>query len=224
MQIITREVGNGSLAVDNPLVERLYLSRGIRRIEETQKGLQALLSPSGLTDVEKAAERLADALTTNQRILIVGDYDADGATSVALCKLALTAMGAEQVDFLVPDRFQFGYGLSLEIVALAQSKAPDLIVTVDNGISSLEGVAAANELGIDVVITDHHLPGSELPPAYAIVNPNRRDCEFASKSMAGVGVAYYLMSWLRHTLRERGWFHPEQKPEPNLGQFLIWWR
>ena len=189
MQIITREVGSGSLAVDNPLVERLYLSRGIRRIEETQKGLQALLSPSGLTDVEKAAERLADALTTNQRILIVGDYDADGATSVALCKLALTAMGAEQVDFLVPDRFQFGYGLSLEIVALAQSKAPDLIVTVDNGISSLEGVAAANELGIDVVITDHHLPGSELPPAYAIVNPNRRDCEFASKSMAGVGVA-----------------------------------
>ena len=139
MQIITREVGSGSLAVDNPLVERLYLSRGIRRIEETQKGLQALLSPSGLTDVEKAAERLADALTTNQRILIVGDYDADGATSVALCKLALTAMGAEQVDFLVPDRFQFGYGLSLEIVALAQSKAPDLIVTVDNGISSLEG-------------------------------------------------------------------------------------
>ncbi|MEC7970379.1 MAG: single-stranded-DNA-specific exonuclease RecJ [Pseudomonadota bacterium] len=220
MQIITREVGSGSLAVDNPLVERLYLSRGIRRIEETQKGLQALLSPSGLTDVEKAAERLADALTTNQRILIVGDYDADGATSVALCKLALTAMGAEQVDFLVPDRFQFGYGLSLEIVALAQSKSPDLIVTVDNGISSLEGVAAANELGIDVVITDHHLPGSELPPAYAIVNPNRRDCEFASKSMAGVGVAYYLMSWLRHTLRERGWFHPEQKPEPNLGQFL----
>lgn len=220
MQIITREVGNGSLAVDNPLIERLYLSRGVQHIEETEKGLRALLSPSGLADVEKAAERLAEALTLEQRILIVGDYDADGATSVALCMLALTAMGAAHVDYLVPDRFQFGYGLSVEIVALAQSKSPDLIITVDNGISSIDGVAAANELGIDVVVTDHHLPGPELPAAYAIVNPNRQDCEFASKSMAGVGVAYYLMSWLRHILREREWFDPVEKPEPNLGQFL----
>jgi single-stranded-DNA-specific exonuclease len=220
MQIITREVGNGSLAIDNPLIERLYLSRGINSAEETDKGLQALLSPLGLTDIEHAANRLADAIEAQQRILIVGDYDADGATSVALCKLALAAMGAEQVDFLVPDRFQFGYGLSVEIVALAQSMTPDLIITVDNGISSVQGVAAANAAGIDVLVTDHHLPGPELPAAYAIVNPNRQDCDFASKAMAGVGVAYYLMSWVRHTLRERGWFNAGDRAEPNLGQFL----
>jgi single-stranded-DNA-specific exonuclease len=220
MQIITREVGNGSLAIDNPLIERLYLSRGINSAEETDKGLQALLSPLGLTDIEHAANRLADAIEAQQRILIVGDYDADGATSVALCKLALAAMGAEQVYFLVPDRFQFGYGLSVEIVALAQSMTPDLIITVDNGISSVQGVAAANAAGIDVLVTDHHLPGPELPAAYAIVNPNRQDCDFASKSMAGVGVAYYLMSWVRHTLRERGWFDAGDRAEPNLGQFL----
>ena len=132
-------------------------------------------------------------------------------------------MGAANVDYLVPDRFQFGYGLSVEIVALAQSKSPDLIITVDNGISSIDGVAAANELGIDVVVTDHHLPGPELPAAYAIVNPNRQDCEFASKSMAGVGVAYYLMSWLRHVLREREWFDPVENQNPILSLPLIWW-
>lgn len=220
MQIVTRKVSSGALAIADPLIERLYLSRGVTQIDETEKSLQALLSPLGLIDIEKAAARLADAVTAQEKIIIVGDYDADGATSVALCTLALTAMGAEQVDFLVPDRFRFGYGLSAEIVALAHLKSPDLILTVDNGIASVQGVAAANAAGMDVIVTDHHLPGAELPDAYAIVNPNRRDCSFASKSMAGVGVAYYLMSWLRHTLRQRGWFDAENRAEPNLGQFL----
>ncbi len=220
MQIITRAVGDGALDVEDPLIERLYLSRGLTRSEETDKGLKSLVSPLGLMDIDKAARRVAEAVLAQQKILIIGDYDADGATSVALCKLALAAMGAEAVEFLVPDRFQFGYGLSEAIVAIAQSLKPDLIITVDNGISSVGGVAAANAAGIDVIVTDHHLPGSELPAAYAIVNPNRQDCGFTSKSIAGVGVAYYLLSWVRHTLRERQWFDASQRPEPNLAQFL----
>ena len=211
MQIITRAVGDGALDVEDPLIERLYLSRGLTRSEETDKGLKSLVSPLGLMDIDKAARRVAEAVVAQQKILIIGDYDADGATSVALCKLALAAMGAEAVEFLVPDRFQFGYGLSEAIVAIAQSLKPDLIITVDNGISSIGGVAAANAAGIDVIVTDHHLPGSELPAAYAIVNPNRQDCGFASKSIAGVGVAYYLLSWVRHTLRERQWFDASQR-------------
>ena len=220
MQIITRAVGEGALDVDDPLIERLYLSRGLTRTEEADKGLKSLVSPLGLMDIDKAAQRVAEAVVAQQKILIIGDYDADGATSVALCKLALAAMGAEAVEFLVPDRFQFGYGLSEAIVAIAQSLKPDLIITVDNGISSVGGVAAANAAGIDVIVTDHHLPGTELPAAYAIVNPNRHDCGFPSKSIAGVGVAYYLLSWVRHTLRQRQWFDAAQRPEPNLGQFL----
>ena len=220
MQIITRAVGEGALGVDNPLIERLYLSRGLTHADETEKSLASLLSPLGLIDIEKAAERIADAVVEQQSILIVGDYDADGATSVALSKLALAAMGAGVVEFLVPDRFQFGYGLSVAIVAVAERLKPDLIITVDNGISSLDGVAAANAAGIDVIVSDHHLPGAELPAAYAIVNPNRGDCGFSSKAMAGVGVAYYLLSWVRHTLRQRQWFNSSQRPEPNLGQFL----
>ena len=220
MQIITRAIGDGALDVDNPLIERLYLSRGLTRAEDTDKGLQSLVSPQSLMDIDKAAQRVADAVASQQRILIIGDYDADGATSVALCKLALSAMGAEAVEFLVPDRFQFGYGLSVAIVAIAQSLKPDLIITVDNGISSIDGVAAANVAGIDVIVTDHHLAGRELPAAYAIVNPNRGDCDFPSKSIAGVGVAYYLLSWVRHTLRQRQWFDASRRPEPNLGQFL----
>ena len=220
MQIITRAVGEGALGVDNPLIERLYLSRGLTHADETEKSLASLLSPLGLIDIEKAAERIADAVMEQQSILIIGDYDADGATSVALSKLALAAMGAGVVEFLVPDRFQFGYGLSVAIVAVAERLKPDLIITVDNGISSLDGVAAANAASIDVIVSDHHLPGAELPAAYAIVNPNRGDCGFSSKSMAGVGVAYYLLSWVRHTLRQRQWFNSSQRPEPNLGQFL----
>ncbi len=220
MQIITRAVGDGALDLDDPLIERLYLSRGLTRAEEADKGLKSLVSPLGLMDIDKAAQRVAEAVVAQQKILIIGDYDADGATSVALCKLALAAMGAEAVEFLVPDRFQFGYGLSEAIVAIAHSLKPDLIITVDNGISSVGGVAAANAAGIDVIVTDHHLPGTELPAAYAIVNPNRHDCGFPSKSIAGVGVAYYLLSWVRHTLRQRQWFDAAQRPEPNLGQFL----
>ena len=220
MQIITRAIGDGALGLDNPLIERLFLSRGLTHADETDKGLGSLLSPAGLTDIETAAQRIADAVMDSQRILIVGDYDADGATSVALCKLALAAMGAESVDFLVPDRFQFGYGLSPAIVAVAAQLEPDLLITVDNGVSSIEGVAAANTAGIEVIVSDHHLPGADLPAAYAVVNPNRSDCGFLSKSMAGVGVAYYLLSWVRHTLRQRRWFDSSQRAEPNLGQFL----
>jgi single-stranded-DNA-specific exonuclease len=182
--------------------------------------LSTLLSPAELPDIAKAAQRLADAVQNQEKILIVGDFDADGATSVALCMLALKSLGAEHIDFLVPNRFDFGYGLSPEIVQLAQSKNPDLIVTVDNGVASIAGVETANAAGIDVIITDHHLPGDKLPAALALVNPNLTDSTFSSKSMAGVGVAYYVLSWVRQELRSRDWFQQTQHEEPNLAQYL----
>jgi single-stranded-DNA-specific exonuclease len=185
-----------------------------------ERGLVNLLSPADLPEIDIAAARLADAVEQNQKILIVGDFDADGATSVALCLLALRAMGATNVDFLVPNRFDYGYGLSPEIVQLAATLAPNVIVTVDNGVASVDGVALANEMGIDVVVTDHHLPGDVLPDAHALVNPNVGDNAFASKSMAGVGVAYYLLSWVRQTLRQRDYFASRQIPEPNMAQYL----
>ena len=194
------------LGLDDDLLDRVFSARGIDDPSQLEQGLANLLSPADLPEIDVAAARLADAVEQNQNILIVGDFDADGATSVALCVLALRAMGAENIDFLVPNRFDYGYGLSPEIVQLAATMAPNVIVTVDNGVASVDGVALANEAGIDVVVTDHHLPGDVLPDAHALVNPNVGNNAFASKSMAGVGVAYYLLSWVRQTLRQRGLF------------------
>ena len=208
------------LGLDDDLLDRVFSARGINDPSQLELGLVNLLSPADLPEIDIAAARLADAVEQNQKILIVGDFDADGATSVALCLLALRAMGATNVDFLVPNRFDYGYGLSPEIVQLAATLAPNVIVTVDNGVASVDGVALANEMGIDVVVTDHHLPGDVLPDAHALVNPNVGDNAFASKSMAGVGVAYYLLSWVRQTLRQRDYFGSRQIPEPNMAQYL----
>jgi len=202
----------------HPLLARVYRGRGIDSMQQLDLGLAQLLPPTQLLNADRAATLLADALAVDQKILIVGDFDADGATSTALAICALRAFGAAHVDYLVPNRFDYGYGLTPEIVALAARDKPDLIITVDNGISSLEGVAAANELGITTLITDHHLAGRELPAADVIVNPNQSGCDFPSKNLAGVGVIFYVMLALRAVLRQRGWF--EQRREINLGHYL----
>jgi single-stranded-DNA-specific exonuclease len=174
----------------------------------------------GLAGLPEAVALLAEALAGERRVLIVGDYDADGATSTAVLVRALRAMGARHVDFLVPNRFEYGYGLTPEIVAVAARRGPDLIVTVDNGIASVEGVAAARSLGIRVLVTDHHLPGPVLPAADGIVNPNRPGDGFPSKHLAGVGVAFYLAAALRAELRRRGWLGDRGLAEPNLAALL----
>jgi single-stranded-DNA-specific exonuclease len=204
----------------HPRLARIYAGRGIGAESELDLGLAQLLPPSGLLNVERAACLLADALASNQKILIVGDFDADGATSTALAVAVLRELGAQQVDFLVPNRFDFGYGLTPEIVALACADKPDLIITVDNGISSLEGVAAARTAGIATLVTDHHLAGNELPAADVIVNPNQPGCSFASKNLAGVGVIFYIMLALRAELRTRLWFEQKGLAEPNLARYL----
>jgi single-stranded-DNA-specific exonuclease len=203
----------------HPLLHRIYSARGIQHERELQYQLAQLLKPNfkGLQD---AVSILADAVVAGAKIIIVGDFDADGATSSALAVLALRAMGATNVDFLVPNRFEYGYGLTPEIVAVAAAQQPDVIVTVDNGISSIEGVQAARDLGIAVVVTDHHLAGSELPDADAIVNPNQPGCEFPSKNLAGVGVIFYVMNALRGELRNMGWFAESGIAEPNMASFL----
>ena len=203
-----------------PLLQRVYRARGITSEQQVSPDLSLLLKPQTLKGLDDALQLLQTALQQRQRLLVVGDFDADGATSSALAVLALRAMGAHYVDFLVPNRFEYGYGLTPEIVDVAKQFAPDLIVTVDNGISSIEGVAAANAAGIKVLVTDHHLPGQSLPQAAAIVNPNQQGCEFASKNLAGVGVIFYLMSALRTQLRQQGWFEQQQIPEPNMADYL----
>ena len=219
MRIETRQSVN-RLGLDDDLLDRVFAARGITEPAQLERGLSNLLSPADLPEIDQAAKRLADAVVEDQKILIVGDFDADGATSVALCLLALRAMGARQVDFLVPNRFDYGYGLSPEIVQLAAAMEPRVIVTVDNGVASVDGVALANELGIDVVVTDHHLPGDVLPDAFALVNPNVGGSSFGSKAMAGVGVAYYLLSWVRQALRQRQHFVSRGIDEPNMAQYL----
>ena len=189
----------------HPLLQRIYSARGIQHERELQYQLAHLLKPN-FKGLQEAVSILADAVVAGAKIIIVGDFDADGATSSALAVLALRAMGLHNVDFLVPNRFEYGYGLTPEIVAVAAAQQPDVIITVDNGISSIEGVQAARELGIAVIVTDHHLPGSELPDADAIVNPNQPGCEFPSKNLAGVGVIFYVMNALRAELRQMGWF------------------
>ncbi|WP_374340717.1 single-stranded-DNA-specific exonuclease RecJ [Azonexus sp.] len=201
----------------HPLLARLYASRGVTDRAELDYELKSLLPPASLTHAADAAQMLADAIEAGAKMLIVGDYDCDGATATAVGMRALKTLGAD-VDFLVPDRFKFGYGLSVGIVDLAAQQSPDLIITVDNGIASFEGVARAHELGIATLITDHHLPGDGLPEADCIVNPNQPGCDFPSKCIAGVGVMFYVMLALRAELRERGFF--AEHPEPNFADLL----
>ena len=201
----------------HPLLARLYAARGVSDRKELDYDLKGLLPPLSLTHAGDAAVLLADAIEAEAQLLIIGDYDCDGATATAVGIRALRALGA-QVDFLLPDRFKLGYGLSPAIVDLAAEQAPDLIITVDNGIASLDGVARAQALGIATLITDHHLPGDELPAADCIVNPNQPGCSFASKNLAGVGVLFYVMLALRAELRQRGYFH--DRPEPNFADLL----
>ena len=202
------------------VLKRVYANRGIQNPAELSLTLDQLLPPQQLKGVTEAAELLADAIEGDARVLIVGDFDADGATSCAMAVSVLSQMGLREVAYLVPNRFEFGYGLTPEIVELAAVQTPDLIVTVDNGISSIEGVAAARALGISVLVTDHHLPGTSLPEAEVIVNPNQPGCAFSSKSLAGVGVMFYVLTALRAALRQRGWFDQEGIAEPNLGDAL----
>ncbi|HTJ96617.1 MAG TPA: single-stranded-DNA-specific exonuclease RecJ, partial [Rhodocyclaceae bacterium] len=201
----------------HPLLARLYASRGIKGTDELDTSLAKLIPPAQMKGAEAAGRLLADSIAAKERILIVADYDCDGATACALGLRALRMFGAT-VDYLVPNRFETGYGLSPEVVAIAAAKKPDLIVTVDNGIASVEGVAAANALGIRTLITDHHLPGDTLPDAAVIVNPNQPGCTFPSKALAGVGVMFYVMLALRAELRQRGAF--AEQAEPNLGTLL----
>ncbi|MBI3715902.1 MAG: single-stranded-DNA-specific exonuclease RecJ [Betaproteobacteria bacterium] len=201
----------------DPRMARLYAARGVQTPADLGLALPALLSPAQLARVDAATTMLADAIAAKKRILIVADYDADGATACAVGMRALATMGAA-VDFIVPDRFTLGYGLTPEIVALAAERKPDIIITVDNGIASVEGVAEANRRGIAVLVTDHHLPGEVLPDAACIVNPNQPGDTFASKNLAGVGVIFYVMSALRALLRKRDYF--ANRPEPNLAGLL----
>ena len=201
----------------HPVLARVCAARGISRRGELEDSFSGLIAPSALMNTERAGALLADAIAAGKRMLIVADYDCDGATACAVGVRALSAFGAN-IGYLVPNRFEHGYGLTPEIVALAARSKPDLLITVDNGIASVEGVDAARGLGIEVLITDHHLPGAELPRAAAIVNPNQPGCAFPSKSLAGVGVMFYVMLALRAELRKRGAF--AARKEPNLADLL----
>ncbi len=201
-----------------PLLARVLASRNVQHPSEMDLGLKRLLSPELLTGADVAATLLAEAVVHQRSILIVGDFDADGATATTVAVAGLRSLGAERVDFLVPNRFEFGYGLTPEIVALGVDRKAEVIVTVDNGISSIAGVAAAKASGMTVIVTDHHLPGKQLPAADAIANPNLNDCDFPSKALAGVGVMFYVLSLVRVRLRETGWF--SDSSEPNLAQLL----
>jgi single-stranded-DNA-specific exonuclease len=203
-----------------PLLWRVYLARGIQDPRDLERDLGALLPPGRMDGLDSAVDVLEQAVSAGSRILVVGDFDADGATSCALALLCLRAFGHHAVDFLVPNRFEYGYGLTPEIVTEARRFDPEVLVTVDNGISSIDGVAAARELGCTVVVTDHHLPGKRLPDAHAIVNPNLPDNAFPSKALAGVGVIFYVLLGLRSRLRERGWFKQQGIAEPRMADLL----
>ncbi|EIP5573599.1 single-stranded-DNA-specific exonuclease RecJ [Salmonella enterica] len=203
-----------------PLLRRLYASRGVRSAHELERSVKGMLPWQHLSGIDNAVEILYNAFREGIRIIVVGDFDADGATSTALSVLGMRALGCDNISYLVPNRFEDGYGLSPEVVDQAKARGAQLIVTVDNGISSHAGVAHAKTLGIPVIVTDHHLPGDTLPDAEAIINPNLRDCEFPSKSLAGVGVAFYLMLALRTFLRDKGWFDERNIAPPNLAELL----
>jgi single-stranded-DNA-specific exonuclease len=222
---LVRRASNARLALDleqkvqSALLARLFAQRGIVDQSEIDFSLGNLLPPDSMKGLTEAANVVASTIVNRQKIIIVGDFDADGATSTALMVHCLRACEAD-VDYLVPNRFEFGYGLTPEIVAVAAKMQPALIVTVDNGISSVDGVGAANALGIKTVITDHHLPGDVVPAATAIVNPNQTGCAFPSKALAGVGVSFYLLSAVRKVLRQKSWFEQKQLSEPLLADYL----
>lgn len=198
----------------------MLASRGVQNASGLDYGLKRLLPPKGLSNIDQAAELLAEAISADAGIVIVGDFDADGATSCAVAIKCLRAFGCNNASYLVPNRFEYGYGLSPEIVGVAAMRQPDLIVTVDNGISSIDGVHAAQALGMSVLVTDHHLPGEEIPTADVIVNPNLQGDRFASKNLAGVGVIFYVMLAVRAKLRQMNWFADTGLNEPNMSQFL----
>lgn len=204
----------------HPVLRRIYLSRRLCNARELEYSLDGLHSFNNLKGIDAAAELLATAVQQQKRILIVADFDADGATSCAVAVRGLHLLGAKDVRYVVPNRFEFGYGLTPEIVAVAAEQRPDLLITVDNGISSNDGVAAARARGMQVLITDHHLPGDALPEADAIVNPNQPGDPFSSKNLAGVGVIFYVLMALRARLREDQWFARSGIAEPNLAQLL----
>ena len=204
----------------HPVLRRIYAARDIKTADDLDYSLNKLLPYEDLSNIQEAVALLAEAIKSNRRILIVADFDADGATSCVVGMQGLRQMGATDVVYVVPNRFEFGYGLSPEIVEVAAEMSPDLLVTVDNGISSLEGVQLARDKGIDVLITDHHLPGEQLPNANAIVNPNHVGDKFQSKMLAGVGVMFYILVALRAHLREQNWFQEQEIPEPNLAELL----
>lgn len=219
--LLRRTGGNFSAPEDlHPVLARIYAARNVTSAEELDTGLDGLLPPGTLPGIEAAVERLVTALQQQQRICVIGDFDADGATSTALMVSILRQTGFEHVSYRVPNRFEYGYGLTPDIVRVAAAGAPALIITVDNGISSLEGVREASRHGIDVLVTDHHLPGAALPGAVAIVNPNLPDSRFASQNLAGVGVAFYVLLALRARLRASGWYAQQRIAEPNLADAL----
>ena len=203
-----------------PFLAQALAARGIDSLASLDLSLSGLHPPHALQGIDGAAQRLARAVTDDEPILIVGDFDADGATGTALAVSVLRAFGARRVDFLVPNRFDFGYGLSPELARVALTREPAVVVTVDNGIASIEGVRLCQAAGVDVVVTDHHLPGTDLPLAHAIVNPNAPGCCFPSKALAGVGVVYYVLSQVRARLDAAGFFEASGRPRPNLAHWL----
>ena len=220
---ITQRIGTSNIdwpAATHPVLKQIYSSRKIFSAKELDYSLSNLSSFESLENINQAVALLADIIEKNKYILIVSDYDADGATACALAIRGMTSMGISNVEYLVPDRFKHGYGLSPAVVELALDLNPDVIITVDNGISSIDGVALARSNGIDVIITDHHLPGKILPNASAIVNPNLPGDKFPSKSIAGVGVMFYFLAALRVELRNRDWFTDRELVEPNMAGFL----
>ena len=220
---ITRRTYSNDITLPDdihPVLKRIYSSRNIRSEDEIDYSLKRLLPFDQLMGITEAVKLLEHCLQDNKRILIVADFDADGATSCALAKRGLELMGAVNVNYIVPNRFEFGYGLSPEIVEVAAQHRPDVIITVDNGISSIDGVSLARSKNIDVLITDHHLPGNHVPDATVIVNPNQVGDQFPSKNLAGVGVIFYLLMALRKHLREKGWFNQKNIDEPNLAELL----
>ncbi|QJR80270.1 single-stranded-DNA-specific exonuclease RecJ [Alteromonas pelagimontana] len=221
LPIVRRNIEYSPLSNElHPVLDRIYRGRQIASINELDHRVSGLHHYRELKGIDEAASLLVAAIQTNKRIIIVGDFDADGATSTAVCILSLRQMGHSNIDYLVPNRFDFGYGLSEGIVDVAHSQGAELLLTVDNGIACLAGVSRAKSLGMQVIVTDHHLPGNELPLADAIVNPNQKECTFPSKNLAGVGVAFYLMLACRAQLQEKQWFSSHNLPVPNLATLL----
>ena len=222
-KMLRREVltsTDDQLATLNPVLQTIFKARNINSIDELDYSFKQLPAPESMLGMDSMVDALCDALANQQKIVIVADFDADGATSCAVAKIGLELLGAQHVSYVIPDRFKFGYGLTPEIVDVALQLNPDILITVDNGISSIEGVARARDQGLKVLITDHHLPGDELPQANAIVNPNQVGCQFPSRNLAGVGVMFYVLLGLRQRLRDRQWFEQQHLQEPNLAQLL----